>query len=146
MRSRRRSGLVEGCVIHSEPVGHAHSSSASSSGRAMTWAHAQAKVEERRSARRAAAEQSATKLQELLHSEHYRAEIVEDMSGWGVRLLDPRDERLGITLRYVAHDGDAQWTWISPLPPVADADDFDRVLCFVRNLLGTPRTSRGNRP
>ncbi|GAA5021792.1 hypothetical protein [Actinopolymorpha pittospori] len=101
----------------------------------MTWEDALAKVEERQAERRNTSETYAVKLHGIL-AEHYRVEVLEARRGWAVRVDDPHDASLSITLRCVVGERRAYWEWIALLPPVADADDFDSVLTFVRHWLG----------
>jgi hypothetical protein len=86
--------------------------------------------------RRATGHHHATALEQRLVREGYRVESFEEAGrGWAVKVYDPRDARLWMTLWCVIADGRAAWEWVSTLPRLP-ADDLDGVLSFIQRWIG----------
>ena len=90
-------------------------------------------VEARLAARRDTSETYARKLQERLNP-LYETKLYELGETWAVQVRYPHDRTTWLTIRCVMYDDTPRWEWSRWLRSIADGDDLDAVVVYLRRL------------
>lgn len=105
----------------------------------MSIAEAIERVEARIARRRETSEQYARKLHERLEGV-YETKLFEHGDTWAVRVLYPNDQTgtIWLTIRCVMYDDAPKWEWSRHLRAIADGDDIELVVSYLRELFAEP--------
>lgn len=101
----------------------------------MSISEAIERVEARLEQRRATSEQYARKLQDRLAGV-YKTKLYEHGDTWAVRVLYPNDQTgtIWLTIQCVMYDDQPHWEWSRHLGAIADGDDFEGVVAYLKRL------------
>lgn len=99
----------------------------------MSIGEAIERVAARLAARRETSENYARKLEARLAG-LYKTKIVETRETWAVRVHYPGDRTVWVTIRCVMYDDEPRWEWSRWLRPIADGDDLETVVTYLRQL------------
>ena len=99
----------------------------------MTINDALGAVEARLAARRQTSEAYARKLQERLKP-LYETKLYELGETWAVQVRYPEDRTTWLTIRCVMYDDKPHWEWSRWLRSIADGDDLEGVVVYLRQL------------
>jgi hypothetical protein len=90
-------------------------------------------VEARLAARRDTSETYARKLKDRLDG-LYETKVYELGDTWAVQVRYPQDRTTWLTIRCVMYDDKPHWEWSRWLRSIADGDDLEAVVVYLRRL------------